>query len=69
MTLNPAQLYDLLIPIHASREIKSIINCDNDIAQKIILNADEKIIYKMSNLLDTMQNIHEPKLVKNNLKN
>lgn len=52
--LNTAQLFGILIPIHASGEIKSIISCDEDIAEQIISSIDEELVTKMSNLFNIM---------------
>ncbi len=65
--LNTAQLFGLLIPIHGSFETKSIISCDDDMAQEIISSVDVEIVDKMTHLFNNMQNAQGPKLVKNNL--
>lgn len=67
--LNTAQLFGLLTPIHGVGEIRSIISCDEEIAQNIISNTDEEMVDKMANLFNTMQNVQGPKLVKSNAKN
>jgi len=41
--LNTAQLLGLLIPIHDSGEIMSIISCDEEIAKEIMIS--KKIIH------------------------
>lgn len=64
--LNTAQLLGLLTPIYGSGEIKSIVMCDNDIAQEIIANFDIEIIDEMNNLFNIMKDIQGPKLVKSN---
>lgn len=51
---NTAQLFGILIPIHASGEIRSIISCDEDIAEQIISSTDEELVTKMSNLFNIM---------------
>lgn len=52
--LNTAQLFGLLISIQGNGEIKSIISCDEEIAQKIISNTDPEIVNKMAKLLNVM---------------
>lgn len=55
--LNTAQLFGILIPIHASGEIRSIISCDEGIAEQIISSTDEELVTKMSNLFNIMFNL------------
>lgn len=66
--LNTAQLFGLLIPIHGTGEIISIISCDEKIAQEIISNTDTEMVTRMAKLLKSpiMQEILElgPTLVK-----
>lgn len=52
--LNTAQLFGILIPIHASGEISSIISCNEGIAEQIVSSIDEELVTKMSNLFNTM---------------
>ena len=52
--LNTAQLFGILIPIHVTGEIKSIISCDENIAEQLISSADEELVTKISNLFNTM---------------
>lgn len=67
--INTAQLFGLLIPIHGVGEIRSIVSCDENIAQEIISGSDKEMVDKMTDLFNTMQNVQGPKLVKNNLRN
>ncbi len=55
--LNTAQLFGLLTPIDRVGEIRSIVSCDNDIAQEIISNSDAEMVNKMTNLFNTMFNL------------
>ena len=70
--LNTAQLLGLLIPIQGTGEIKSIISCDENIAQEIISNTDAEMVIKMTKLLNlpVMQEVQqfEPILVKRKTK-
>lgn len=52
--LNTAQLFGILMPIHAIGETRSIISCDENIAEQIIENFDEGIVTKMSDLFNVM---------------
>ena len=61
--LNTAQLLGLLIPIKSTGEIRSIISCDEKIAQEIISNTDTEIVTKMATLLDQFAIIQENKEV------
>lgn len=54
VAFSAAQLLGFLIPIYASGEIRSIIFCNEDIAEKIISNTSEELVAKMSNLFDLM---------------
>ena len=69
IALNTAQLFGLLIPIHGVGEIRSIVSCDENIAQEIISSSDKEMVDKMTNLFNTMQNVQGPKLVKSNSRN
>lgn len=66
--LNTAQLFGLLTPIHEVGETKSIVSCDDDVAQEIISSVDAEMVDKMANLFNTMQNVQGPRLVKTNLR-
>lgn len=78
IALNTAQLFGLLTLIHGVGEIRSIISCDEEIAQDIISNADPEMVNKMTNLFGVMfrlddnskekQGFQGPTLVKSNLK-
>lgn len=57
--LQTAQLFGLLTPIHGVGEIKSMISCDEDMAQEIISNADAKMVDKMTALFDVILNKKE----------
>lgn len=63
--LNTAQLFGLLIPIQGTGEIKSIISCDEKMAQEIISNTDTEMVTKMTKLLKApvMQKIQESESV------
>ena len=52
--LQTAQLFGLLTLIHDSGETRSIISCNEDIAQEIIANADAKMVDKMTKLFNEM---------------
>lgn len=66
--LNTAQLFGLLTPVQSTGETKSIISCDEKMAQEIILNTDPEMVIRMSKLLKSpiMQEIQEfePQFVK-----
>ncbi len=64
--LNTAQLFGLLTPVHGVGEIRSIISCDDDIAQEIISSVDAEMVEKMTNLFNAMQNVQGSKLIKTN---
>ncbi len=61
VALNTAQLFGLLTPVQSAGEIRSIISCDEKIAEEIISNTDTKIVAKMTELLNTlvMQEVQE----------
>ena len=61
--LNTAQLLGLLIPIKSTGETRSIISCDEKLAQEIISNTDTEIVTKMATLLDQFAIIQENKEV------
>lgn len=52
--LNTAQLFGLLISIQGTGEIRSIISCDEEIAQEIISNTDPEMVNKMAKLFNSM---------------
>lgn len=52
--LQTAQLFGLLTLIHDSGETRSIISCNEDIAQEIIANADAQMVDKMAKLFNEM---------------
>lgn len=52
--LNTAQLFGLLISIQGTGEIRSIISCDEEIAQEIISNTDPEMVNKMAKLFNLM---------------
>lgn len=54
IAFNEAQLYGLLVPIHGVGETRSIISCDENLAQKIISRFDVEIVNKMAQLFDMM---------------
>lgn len=64
--LNTAQLFGLLTPIHGVGKTKSIISCNDDMAQEIISSVDVEMVDKMTNLINAIQNVQGPKLMKIN---
>lgn len=52
--LNTAQLFGLLMPIQGTGEIRSIISCNEEIAQEIISDADSEMVNKMAKLFNVM---------------
>ena len=52
--LNAAQLFGLLISIQGTGEIRSIISCDEKMAQEIISNTDTEMVNKMTKLFNIM---------------
>lgn len=69
VALNTAQLFGLLTPIYGSSEVKSIISCDDEIAEDIISSVDSEMVEKMTNLFEFMKKVQGPKLVKRNIAN
>lgn len=72
IAINTAQLFGFLTPIYEVGETKSIISCDEEIAQEIIANTDPEMVSKMTNLFgvifgldnNSKQESQEPTLVK-----
>lgn len=72
--INTEQIFGLLTQIHGVGETRSIISCDEEIAQEIISNTDTEMVDKMTNLFNVMfgldsdlkkkQQSQEPMLVK-----
>lgn len=57
--LQTAQLFGLLKLINAPGEIKSIIICNENIAQEVISNTDAKMVDKMTKLFDIMFELND----------
>ena len=55
--ISKAQLFGFLTPIYGVGETKSIISCDNQLAEQIILNADKEMVEKMNQLFNEMFNL------------
>ena len=68
VALNTAQLFGLLTPIQSPGEIRSIISCDEKMAQEIISSTGAEMVTRMTKLLKSpvMQEIQEsgPTLIK-----
>lgn len=52
--INTEQIFGLLTQIHGVGETRSIISCDEEIAQEIISNTDTEMVDKMTNLFNVM---------------
>lgn len=66
--LQMVQLLGLLTPIHDAGEIRSMITCDESIAQRIISNTDAEMVDKMANLFNTMYSLNDSSKEKDNTK-
>lgn len=62
--LNAAQLFGLLTPVNGVGDTKSIVSCDEFTADEIISSFDAEMVYRMTNLVNTLQNGYGPKLAK-----
>lgn len=59
VALNTAQLFGLLTLIQDTGEARSIISCDEDIAEEIIASTDPEMVSKMTNLFGITFGIEE----------
>ena len=67
LAFKTAMIFGLLSPIYESGEMKSIIQCNEEMANEILAHTTDEIVNSMTNLFSEMHKTDGPKLVRQNL--